>query len=214
MGTVSGVVEGKFVNHRTAGRRAPFLSGFGLEGDVGEEGRVIEGERTVTDKRSGVVREASITWRVERLDAAVRGRVLDHLGRPVAGMKVLARHVDPARMRKRLPPLLREGKTDSGGRFRIEAFHGGWTIQLVGEERDGLVLAGRVVEGVTEIRFDSVPDADLKIEIYRLDALPQAHLLHRHFQGDADAYLSHVRERAAREALERALDTVAPAGGN
>jgi hypothetical protein len=215
VGTVSGVVEGKFVNYRTAGRRAPFLSGFGMEGDVGEEGRVISGSRKFTDRRSGVVREAEVTWRIERLDAAVRGRVADHLGRPVAGMKVLARHIDGNRMRQRLPPLLREGKTDAEGRFRIDAFHGPWTVQLVGEEREGLVLAGRMVEGVTEIRFDDVPDPDLKIEIYRLDLLPQPHLLPRHFQGDADAYLSHIRARAPAEVFERALEEAegAPAAG-
>lgn len=206
LGTVSGVVEGKFMNHRTAGRRAPFLSGFGVEGDLGEEGRVIEGKRTLTDRRGGVVREAEVTWRVERLDAAVRGRVTDHLGRPVAGMKVLARNRSAEQIRKRLPPLVREGKTDAEGRFRIEAFHGAWTVQLVGEEREGLVLAGRVVDGVTEIRFDTVPDPDLKIEIYRLDRLPQPHLLRGHFQGDADAYLAHIRERAAAEVLKRALE--------
>ncbi len=211
LGTVSGVVEGKFLNYRTAGGRAPFLSGFGMEGDVGEEGRVIEGKRTFIDRRSGVVREAEVTWRVERLDAAVRGRVVDHLGRPVAGMKVLARNRSAEQMRKRLPPLVREGKTDAEGRFRIEAFHGAWTVQLVGEEREGLVLAGRMIDGVTQIRFDDVPDPDLKIEIYRLDLLPQPHLLRGHFQGDADIYLAHIRERVPAEVFARALEDASPA---
>ena len=206
VGTVSGVVEGKLVNHRTAGRRSPFLSGFGVEGDLGEEGRVISGERTITDRRGGVLREAAVTWRLERLDAVVRGRVRDHLGRPVEGMKVLARHVDADRIRKRLPPLVREGKTDGNGRFRIDAFHGGWTVQLVGEERDGLVLAGRAVPEVLQVRFDDVPDLEVSVEIYRLDLLPQPHLLGGHFQGDADAYLAHVRERAPAALLERALE--------
>jgi hypothetical protein len=206
LGTVSGVVEGKFVALRTAGRRAPFLSGFGMEGALGEEGRVISGERTFTDRRSGVVREAKVTWRIERLDAAVRGRVTDHLGRPVAGMRVLARHRTAEQMRKRLPPLLREGRTDADGRFRIDAFHGGWSVQLLGEERDGLVLAGRALPDLVQIRFDDVPDLEVKTEAYRLDLLPQPHLLRGQFQGDADAYLAHVRERTPAEFLARALE--------
>jgi len=130
-------------------------------------------------------------------------------------MKVQARHRTAEQIRKRLPPLLREGKTDAEGRFRIDAFHGPWIVQLVGEEREGLVLAGRVVEGVTEIRFDDVPNPDLRIEIYRLDLLPQPHLLRRHFQGDADAYLAHIRERVPAEVFERALVEAesAPAAG-
>ncbi len=212
VGTVSGVIDGKLVNHRTAGRRSPFLSGFAVEGDLGEEGRVIAGERTITDRRGGVVREAAVTWRLERLDAVVRGRVRDHLGRPVEGMKVLARLVDADRIRKRLPPLVREGKTDADGRFRIDAFHGGWTVQLVGGERGGLVLAGRAVPEVLQIRFDDVPSLDVTTEIYRLDMLPQPHLLGGHFRGDADAYLAHVRERVPRETLDRALEEASEAG--
>jgi hypothetical protein len=197
---------------RTAGRRVPFLSGFEMEGASGDEGRLIEGKRTITDRRGGVVREAEVTWRLERLDAAVRGRVVDHLGRPVAGMKVLARYTDATRRSKRLPPLLREGTTGEDGRFRIDAFHGGWTVQLVGQERDGIVLAGRALPDLVQVRFDDVPDLELKTEAYRLERLPRPELFDGHFQGDADAYLSYLRERKPPELLERALVEAAPAG--
>jgi len=216
VGSVTGIIDGRLIHHRTAGQRAPFLSGFEMEGAVGEEGRVISGSRTFTDRRGGVTREAEVTWRIERLDAAVRGCVRDHLGRPVEGMKILARFQNFARRQQRLPPLLHEGKTDAEGRFRIEAFHGGWTVQIVGEERDGRVIAGLALADLVEVRFDDVPDLDIKTEIYRLEALPQPHLLRRHFQGDADAYLSYIRERAPAPVLERALEeaegAASPAG--
>lgn len=211
VGSVTGIVDGKLVHYRTAGQRAPFLAGFEMEGDLGEEGRLMSGEKTFIDRRSGVVREAKVTWRVERLDAAVRGTVKDHLGRPVAGMKVLARYTNAERMHQRLPPLLREGTTGDDGRFRIDAFHGAWSVQLVGEEREGLVRAGRVIPDLVQLRFDDVPDLDLKIDVYRLEALPQPHLLRGHFQGDADAYLLYIRGRSPAAVLERALEET-PAG--
>jgi len=206
VGSVTGVIDGKLVHVRTAGQRAPFLSGFVMEGETGEEGRLISGTRKFTDRRGGVTREAEVTWRIERLDPAVRGRVRDHLGRPVDGMKVLARFQNGERLRQHLPPMVREGKTDAEGRFRIDAFQGAWTVQLVGEERDGRLLAGRMFADLVQVRFDDVPDLDLKIEIYRLDALPQPYLLRGHFQGDADGYLSYTRERVPLSILERALE--------
>jgi hypothetical protein len=169
---------------------------------------VIEGKRTLVDRRGGAVREAEVTWWSASMRRARSRRGPSAPGR---GMKVPARHVDAERIWA--AAALREGKTDAEGRFRIEAFHGAWTVQLVGEEREGLVLAGRVVEGVTQIRFDDVPNPDLKIEIYRLDLLPQPHLLGRHFQGDADAYLAHIRERAPAEVFGRALEEAEGAPG-
>jgi hypothetical protein len=205
LGTVSTIVDGRFVVHRTAGRRAPFLDGFEVEGELSDEGRLIEGHRTVTDRRGGVTREAELTWRIERLDAAVRGRVRDHRGQPITGMIVLARFQNGERIRQRLPPILAEGRTDADGRFRIPGFHGPWTVELKAEERDGVVLAGRQVDGLVQVRFDDVPELDLTVAAYRLEALPYAHLLRRHFQGDAGAFLAYVRERVPGPLLDRAL---------
>jgi hypothetical protein len=205
LGTVSTIVDGRLVVHRTAGRRAPFLDGLELEGDLTEDGGVMEGRRTVTDRRSGVTREAELTWRIERLDAVVRGRVADHRGRPVAGLVVLARFQNAERVRKRLPPIVAEGRTDASGRFRIPARHGPWTVELKGEERDGVLLAGKMVDGLVQVQFDDVPDLDLRLEAYRLDALPHADLFQRHFQGDVGAFLAYVRERVPAALLDRAL---------
>jgi hypothetical protein len=215
VGTVTTMIDGRFVAHRTAGQRPPFLAGFAEEGDVEEGGRVIRGRRTLEDRRGGVVRQADIAWRLERLDAAVRGRVEDHLGRPVASMKVLARFQNAERLRQRLPPILREGRTDELGHFRIEAFHGAWAVELVGEERMGLLVAGRFADDLVQVRFDDVPDLDLRVAIYRLEALPQTHLLRGHFQGDVGAYLAYIRERVPATVLDRALDQAegAPAAG-
>jgi hypothetical protein len=202
VGSVTAVIDGKLVHYRTAGQRAAFLSGFGMEGDLGEEGRVIRGSRKLEDRRGGVTREAEVTWRIERLDPAVRGRVVDHLGRPLEGMKVLARF----RRAGGLPPLLHEGKTDAEGRFRIEVFHGGWTVQVLGEERDGRLLAGVALPDLVQVRFDDVPDLEVRTQIYDLQLLPQPHLLRGHFQGDADAFLEYTRARAPAEVLDRALE--------
>jgi len=202
VGSVTAVVDGKLVHYRTAGQRAAFLSGFGMEGDLGEEGRVIRGSRKLEDRRGGVTREAEVTWRIERLDPAVRGRVVDHLGRPVEGMRVLARY----RRSGGLPPLLKEANTDAEGRFRIEAFHGGWMLQVLGEEREGRVIAGVALPDLVQVRFDDVPDLEIRTQIYRLEALPQPRLLRGHFQGDADAFLEYTRARVPAAALERALE--------
>jgi len=201
VGSVTAIVDGKLVHYRTAGQRAAFLSGFGMEGDVGEEGRVIRGSKTVTDRRGGVTREAEVTWRIERLDPAVRGCVRDHLGRPIEGLKVLARC-----RRAGLPLLVREAKTDAEGRFRIEAFQSGWMVQVYGEEREGRVIAGIALADLVQVRFDDVPDLDIRTQIYRLERLPQARLLRGHFQGDADAFLEYTRPRVPAAVLERALE--------
>ncbi|HEX5137543.1 MAG TPA: carboxypeptidase-like regulatory domain-containing protein [Planctomycetota bacterium] len=212
VGSVTAVVDGKLVHYRTAGQRAAFHSGFGMEGDVGEEGRVIRGSRTITDRRGGVTREAEVTWRIERLDPAVRGTVRDHLGRPIEGLRVLARHRRPG-----LPLLVREATTDADGRFRIEAYQAGWMLQVFGEERDGRVIAGIALPDLVQVRFDDVPELEIKTQIYRLDRLPQARLLRGHFQGDADAFLEYTRARVPAAVLERALEeaekSAAPAAG-
>jgi hypothetical protein len=202
VGSVTAVIDGKLVHYRTAGQRAAFLSGFGVEGAAGEEGPVIAGSRKIEDRRGGVTREAEVTWRIERLDPAVRGRVVDHLGRPVEGLRVLARY----RRAGGLPPLLHEARTDAEGRFRIEAFHGGWMLQVMGEEREGRVIAGVALPDLVQVRFDDVPDLEIETQVYLLERLPQARLLRGHFQGDADAFLEYTRARAPAAVLDRALE--------
>ncbi|MCK6459070.1 MAG: hypothetical protein L6Q95_04165, partial [Planctomycetes bacterium] len=125
------------------------------------------------------------------------------------GMKVLARY----RRAGGLPPLLHEAKTDAEGRFRLEAFHGGWMLQVLGEEREGRVIAGVALGDLVQVRFDDVPDLEIRTQIYRLAALPQPHLLRGHFQGDADAFLEYTRARVPPAALERALEEAAPSPG-
>jgi hypothetical protein len=67
------------------------------------------------------------------------------------------------------------------------------------------VIAGIALGDLVQVRFDDVPDLAIETQVYRLDALPQPHLLRGHFQGDADAFLEYTRARAP-GALERALE--------
>jgi len=210
--TYSGMWEGRFVTWRTAAQRVPLLAGLAEEGTLDEGGRIIRGSRTFVDRRGGHVREVELNWRIERLDPDVRGRVVDHLGQPCRGLEVRARYQDAERIRRRLPPLLRTATTGDDGRFRVPAFRGDWTVEIVGQVQDGIVYAGRRVDEVARIRFDEVPDLEVDIEAYRMEALPRTDLLERHFRGDVDAYLAYIRERVHPHVLELARTLRSPPG--
>ena len=76
---------------------------------------------------------------------------------------------------------------------------------MIGAERDGRVVSGLGVEEGVRLTREDVPDLDLRTDVYRLEALPWAHLLRRHFRGDVDAYLAHVRARVSPGRLGAAL---------
>jgi hypothetical protein len=201
--TLSGMWQGRFTTWRTALDRRPFLAELDVEGETAEDGRVLAGERTFVDRREAYPRDVTIRWRIERVDPVLRGRVLDHLGRPAAGLRIVARTTNPDRRRRRLPPLFKEGTTDAEGRFALEAFWAPWTVEVAGAVRDGVVHEGRRVD--LDLRPDHVPPLDLEARAYRLDALPRPELLVRHFQGDVTAYFEYTRARVPERRLEAAL---------
>lgn len=200
--TLSGVGKTGFATWRSITARRSFLAHLQVAGEVSDDGRVLTGKRTFIDKRAPLARSVEITWRIERVDPFVRGRVTDHRGRPVAGLQVFARTTNPARIRKRLPPILREDRTDDDGRFAVPVFWAHWGVEVVGREVEGTVYAGHETD--TAIRFDGVQHLDITVPAYDLRALPYGPLLRRHFQGDVGRYLDYVRERVPPELLERA----------
>lgn len=200
--TLSGMGRSGFATWRSVTSRRSFLADLQVQGEVTEEGRVLAGRRTLLDKRAALAREVEITWRIERVDPVVQGRVTDHLDRPVAGLEVLARTTNPARIRKRLPPLLRKGRTDDDGCFRIPVFWAHWGVEVVGRQHEGTVFSGHKTDAA--VRFDDVPRLEIRVDAYDLGALPYARLLGGHFQGDVAAYLAYVRERVPARVLQAA----------
>ena len=200
--TLSGMGNSGFTTWRSVTARRSFLANLQVNGEVTEDGRVLTGKRVFVDKRAPLARTVEITWRIERVDPVVEGRVTDHLDRPVAGLTVLARTTNPARIRQRLPPLLRKGRTDGDGRFRIPVFWANWSVEVVGSSREGIVFTG--CRTGADVRFDDVPQVEIRIDAYDLRRLPWARLLGGHFGGDVARYLTYVRERVPERVLEAA----------
>ena len=206
--TMSGIEGGRFQTFRHAESRPTYLDSFVAEGKVDGDGRTIRGERSFSDKSGALRRDVHVAWTLRRVDPAIEGRVVDHAGRPLEGVKILARTTNPERVRKRMPPILLEGVTDAAGRFRIDAFRAFWRFEVLAAVRPGgdpEVIAGREIEEGAEVRFDSAPDLEIALDVYRLAALPDAERLQRAFAGDAKRYLEFVRAKYSPEELRRAL---------
>ncbi|MHC4547906.1 MAG: hypothetical protein ACYTEZ_03945 [Planctomycetota bacterium] len=203
--TLSGMSQGRFATWRSITARQPFLTSFDVEGTATRHGRLLVGTKTFVDRRAPLPRRVEVTWRIERIDPVVQGRVVNHLGEPVAGLQVLARTTNAERRRQRLPPLLREARTDEEGRFRIGVFWAHWNVEVRGAVREGVVIAGHRVADGAHVRFDDVPELEVRVDAYRLAELPHARLLERHFQGDVGRYLAYVHERVPERRLARAL---------
>jgi hypothetical protein len=200
--TLSGMGRDGFATWRSITARRSFLADLEVKGEVTGDGRMLSGKRAFVDKRAPLARTVEITWRIERVDPVVQGRVTDHRGRPVAGLHVLARTTNPQRIYQRLPPMVREGRTDDDGRFSIPVFWAHWGVEVVGQLQGGTVFEGRRTDAA--VRFDGVPDLDISVAAFDLRALPHARLLNRHFQGDVTRYLEYVRDRVPDTVLERA----------
>jgi hypothetical protein len=199
--TLSGIDEGRFQTFRSVAQRRPFLVDFVAKGELQEGGRLLSGSRTLVDRRAGQPRDVTITWRARRMDPLVKGRVTDHLGRPVADLRVRARALG----RKGAPPIVLWGVTGKDGRFEIEAAWGFWNVAVPGAGRDDLLYRGATVEGGAQLRIGDVPDLEVTVQAYVRRLLPEPQLLEGHFRGDVDRYLDHVRARAGEDAMGRAL---------
>lgn len=212
--TLSGFENKRFRTFRTVMSRRPFLVDFRAEGTVEEDGRLLRGERKFVDRNHRLSRDVVIRWEVRRIDPIVAGRVRDHLGRPAAGMKVIARHTTGARAARGLPRITKEAVTDGAGRFSIAAFHGWWSLRVVGHEKSGVLFAGRRVKELVELKEAESPEFDVEVKAYALRLLPTPQLLHRHFRGDVDGYVAYISARVRGGDLNRALVTVRSQGKN
>jgi hypothetical protein len=108
-------------------------------------------------------------------------------------------------LRRRLPPLTREGETDADGRFRIDVFLAHWNVEVLGAVRGPRVIRGRRLPEGASVRFADVPHLDVKLDVYRRAALPRAELLDRHFKGDVKGYFEWIDVRATPRRLAAAL---------
>ncbi|MDH3592242.1 MAG: DUF4198 domain-containing protein, partial [Planctomycetota bacterium] len=137
---------------------------------------------------------------------------VDHLGRPLAGVEVLARYQNAARIRQRLPPLLRKAKTDADGRFTIPAHIGFWRVQVLGRFENGALTAGRILSDGATLTREGSPDLAVQLEVYELKKLPRPLLYLKQFQRDGVRYLEHLRKHYSKARLAAAL-LVPPAEG-
>ncbi|MGQ0613275.1 MAG: hypothetical protein ACT4PV_06020 [Planctomycetaceae bacterium] len=209
MTTLSGIVAGRFQTHRTVATRGSFLAAFVAKGRLEADGRTFRGSRTLVDKAAPLRREVVVEWVLERIDPRLTGRVVDGAGRPLGGLSILARTTNADRVRRKLPPILLRGETDAHGRFVIDAYCSFWRLELLGKlhptEGGTLLVAGREVEAGVDVRFDSAPESEISLEVFRLEELPDPELLAGGFGGDVKAYLRHLRARYPAERLAAAL---------
>jgi len=204
--TMAGMWEGRYRTWRTLTVRPCLLIDQTFEGKAkgGKDGDAfrLAGEHTFLQK--GVTtRKVTVTWRIERIDPVLRGLVTDHHGTPVAGLTVIATTTNPARARRGLPPLRREGKTNETGRFALPAFHAPWTVRVRGELKERIVYAP-ARRGV-ELTPEASPSVRFELPAYALARLPRPRLLLRHFQRDVHAYLDYMKVRVTQRRLEAAL---------
>ncbi len=205
MQTLSGFAKGRFTTWRhVAGRRA-FLAKFDHTGTASADLSVMEGEKTFVDRKVRLRRDVTVRWRIERIDPVLRGRVVDHNGAPLAGVEVVATNRTPQRRAQGLPPLRKEGRTDANGEYKIDVWWGHWNVAVAGKRERGLVMAGARTSNTAHVRFDRVDPVPLTVPVYRLAALPTAHKLVRHFQGDVAAYLAWITPRVPKARLRAAL---------
>ncbi len=203
--TTTGMWEGRFTTWRTVTARPSLLARHRVSGRAGHaaaEGLTLEGEQTFV-QRGVKVRKVKVKWKVERIDPVLRGVVKDHNGRPVAGLLVVATTTNPARVRRRLPPLRREMRTDVQGRFALPAFWAPWTVQVRGELKDQTVYAPQREE--VQLKPDISPSVGFVVKAYDLARLPRPRLLLRHFRRDVYAYLDYMNQRTTRARIEAAL---------
>ncbi|MHC4938166.1 MAG: carboxypeptidase-like regulatory domain-containing protein [Planctomycetota bacterium] len=187
--TLSGVDAKGFAAFRTVASRRSFLSALNEWGQLSEDRRTAKGERTYVDRRGKFPRTVKLSWKLERLDPEVKGRVLDQNGEPVVGATVIARTWGGGRM------LGRNATTDAEGRFRIPAHFASWGVQVIGREEDGLVTSGVAKADAAVVKFDEVPDVEIRVKRYKLIWLPKHELLATHFQGDVDKFLDYLSRR-------------------
>ncbi|MEM8883697.1 MAG: carboxypeptidase-like regulatory domain-containing protein [Planctomycetota bacterium] len=193
--TLSGVDTKGFAAFRTAKTRSPYMAQFAEWGELSKDGREAKGERTFVDKRARYPRTVTLRWSLTRLDPEVKGRLVDQNGRPIVGAKVVARTMQSGRL------IAREAVSDAAGRFRIAAHFASWGVQVHAHAHDGTITTGWLKPDAARILFDEVPDLKIELKRYRIEWLPQPHLLGKHFRGDADRYLAHVTRRASKARL-------------
>ena len=205
--TVAGVGAGGFGSFRSvASRRA--CTGSDVEaGKLDAPRRTAKGERTYEDSAEGVARKVTVRWTLERIDPVVRGRVVDHEGKPVAGLRVVASTVRVAQDRPGTYVDRREAKTGDDGRFTIPAEFLTWGVQVFASVDGDIVTAGYVGNDAAVVRFDEVPDLEIRVVRYRLSHLPQSRLLETRFRGDVDRYLDYVTRRYGRQGLSASRAT-------
>jgi len=193
--TLSGTGTGGFGTYRSVASRRSCIGRDWERGTLDAERRRASGEREFKDIVGGVARKVTVRWKLERIDPEVRGRVVDHAGKPVAGLKVVARTIRVAGNRPGTYLEALEAETDEDGRFTMPAKLGTYGVQ-VNARRDGdLIIGGWLRSDAAILLFDNVPDLRITIDRYRLSRLPQPHLLARNFRGDVDRYLEYVRRR-------------------
>lgn len=196
---LSGKHYGRLATYRVAVMRKSFLRNLELEGTWTGDGRVIEGRKEFVDDTAKYKRDVVVTWRFERVDPVIHGRVRDHLGRPVAGVEIIARTGIGSGRRN----FMRKAVTDVGGRFSVDALWGKWWIFVTPLKKDNVVFAPLHVEPA-DLQFEKVEPLKIEMNAFHFRALRDSHLLDRYYRGDVRAFLDYVLPRMLPEQIEMA----------
>jgi hypothetical protein len=193
--TLSGSDDVGFNTYRSVATRSPFLGSLKESGKLDADQRSAKGERTFDLKTGRFPRRVTVRWSFARLDPEVRGTIVDHNGKPIAGLKVIARTMAPAGPGTEAYLKMREGVTDRAGRFAIPAELGSWGVAVVPRVEKGLLTSGWSKTDAALLRFDEVPELSITLTRYELARLPRAHQLAGSFRGDVQRYLTYIKKR-------------------
>ena len=204
----TGIDRGQMRNFRHVEKRKSDVQQFKMEGKLEADGTKLRGTHKFTDRSYRLAREVTVTWELQRIDPLVHGTVRDQSGHRLVGVLVKARTTNPARVKRKLPPLWKDGRTDRNGDFRIEAEPATWFLSVPAALHDSsegaLVIGEKIVADGAQVTAEKMPDVDIEVVTYVLAKIPERGLLQSRFDGDVGSFLSYIEARHGARALERA----------
>ena len=204
----TGIDRGQMRNFRHVEKRKSYVQHFKMEGKLEAGGTLLRGGRKFKDRSYRLARDVTVTWELQRIDPLVHGTVKDQSGRRLVGVLVKARTTNPARVKQKLPPIWKDGRTDRNGDFRIEAEPATWFLSVPAALHDSsegvLVIGEQIVADGAQVTAEKMPDVDIEVVTYVLAKLPEHGLLHSRFDGDVRSFLSYIEARHGARALDRA----------
>ena len=204
----TGIDRGRMRTLRHVEKRKSYVQQFKIDGKLEAGGTKLRGRRKFTDRSYRLARDVTVTWELQRIDPVVHGTVKDQAGRRLVGVLVKARTTNPARVKRKLPPIWKDGRTDRNGDFRIEAAPATWFLSVPAALHDSpegaLVIGQVIVADGAQVTAETMPQVEIEVVTYVLAKVPEHGLLQSRFGGDVKSFLSYIEARHGARALERA----------